>query len=159
MIKGNFLLNVMKRAFPGALVVVINCLTIFCFRNSLNISAEAISTMSIIVAAFTCLMVLYRVCTPFTLLRRLLFGSMFGAYLICIFSSGISSFLEMVSLDVPQILLVLLLVVLTNTLLDFFIKLPATISSSVIEKLRFKKIRIVLVEKDRVQSLKDRTVK
>ena len=52
-------------------------------------------------------------------------------------------------MDVPQILLVLLLVVLTNTLLDFFIKLPATISTTVIEKLRFKKIRIVLVEKDR----------
>ena len=79
---------------------------------------------------------------------------MFTLYLICIFNGAIGRFLELVSLDVPQVLLVLLLVVLTNTLLDFFIKLPATISSSVIEKLRFKKIRIVLVEKDR-----DRTSK
>ena len=74
---------------------------------------------------------------------------MFGLYLLCIFTPAISSFLEIVSLDVPQVLLVLLLVVLTNTLLDFFTKLPATISSSVIEKLRFKKIRIVLVEKEK----------
>ena len=153
MIRGNFLLNVLKNALPGALVVVINCITIFCFRNSLNISADAISTMSIIVAAFTCLMVLMRVCTPFNLLRRLLFGTMFGAYLLCIFSPAISDFLNIVSLDVPQILLVLLLVVLTNTLLDFFTKLPATISSSVIEKLRFKKIRIVLVEKESKKSI------
>ena len=155
MIKGNFLLNVLKNALPGAIVVVINCITIFCFRNSLNISAEAISTMSIIVAAFTCLMVLSRVCTPWNLMRRILFGTMFGIYLLCIFNSSISSFLEMVSLDVPQVLLVLLLVVLTNTLLDFFIKLPATISSSLIEKLRFKKIRIVLVEKDKVKDSKN----
>ena len=61
--------------------------------------------------------------------------------------------LKMVPLEVPQILLVLLLIVLTNTLLDFFIKLPATISTSVIEKLRFKKIRIVLVEKDKDKKL------
>ena len=47
----------------------------------------------------------------------------------------IAKFLEIVPLDVPQVLLVLLLIVLTNTLLDFFIKLPATISTSVIEKL------------------------
>lgn len=149
MIKGNFLVNVLKNALPGALVVVISCVTIFCFKDSLNISAEAISTMSIVVAAFTCLMVLYRVCTPFNTLRKILFGTMFTAYLLCIFTSSISSFLELVPLDVPQILLVLLLVVLTNTLLDFFIKLPATLSTSIIEKLRFKKIRIVLVEKER----------
>ena len=149
MIKGNFLVNVLKNALPGALVVVISCVTIFCFRNSLNISAEAISTMSIVVAAFTCLMVLYRVCTPFNTLRKILFGSMFTMYLLCIFTGALRSFLELVPLDVPQVLLVLLLVVLTNTLLDFFIKLPATISTSVIEKLRFKKIRIVLVEKER----------
>ena len=149
MIKGNFLWNVLKKALPGALVVVIDCITIFCFRNSLSISTEAISTMSIIVAAFTCLMVLYRTCTPFNLFRRVLFGSMFMAYLCCIFITPVANALNLVSLDVPQILLVLLLIVLTDSLLNFFIKLPATISSSVIEKLRFKQIRIVLVEKEK----------
>lgn len=147
-IKGNFLLNVLKKAFPGAAVVAIYCITIFCFRDSLNISTEAISTMSIIVAAFTCLMVLYRLCTPLNLYRRLLFGTMFVAYLICIFVSPIKEYLNIVSLDVPQVLLVLLLVVLANTLLDFATKLPAKIYSSVIEKLRFKRLRIVLVEKE-----------
>lgn len=148
-IKGNFLLNVLKKALPGALVVVIDCIAIFCFRNSLNISTESLSTMSIIVAAFTCLMVLYRTCSPFNLFRRILFGSMFVAYLCCIFVTPIANGLNIVPLDVPQMLLVSLLVVLTNSLLDFFTKLPATISSSVIEKLRFKRLRIVLVEKDK----------
>ena len=137
-IKGNFLLNVLKKAFPGALIVAIECITIFCFRNSLNISTEAISTMSIIVAAFTCLMVLNRICKPYNLYRRMLFTGMFGAYLLCILWKPAANALNIVSLDVPQILLVLLLVVLTNYLLDTLIKLPATISSSVIEKLRFK---------------------
>lgn len=148
MIKGNFLLNVLKRAFPGALVVVINCITIFCFRNSLNISTQAISTMSIVVSAYTCLMVLYRLCNPFNWYRRALFGTMFTLYLICILWSPIATYLNIVPLDVPQILLVLLLVVLTNTLLDYFTKIPAAIYTSVIEKLRFKRLRIVLVEKE-----------
>ncbi len=150
MIKGNFLLNVLKTALPGALVVVIYCVTIFSFRNSLNITSDAVSTMSIIVAAYTCLMVLYRVCIPFNLLRRILFGAMFTIYLLCIFNGTINDFLELVPLDVPQVLLVLLLIVLTNTLLDFFTEFPAKVSSSIIEKLKFKKIRIVLVEKDKV---------
>ena len=148
-IKGNFLLNVLKKAFPGAAVVTIYCITIFCFRNSLNISTEAISTMSIIVAAFTCLMVLYRLCNPFNLYRRLLFSAMFIAYLLCIFTNSLSAALNIVPLEVPQILLVLLLVVLANTLLDMFTNVPARIYSSVIEKLRFKRVRIILVEKEK----------
>lgn len=94
-------------------------------------------------------MVLYRVCNPFNVYRRILFGTMFVGYLFCIFFGG--SFFELVRLDVPQVLLVLLLIVLTNTLLDFFIKIPAKISSEIIEKLRFKRVRIVLVEKDKVK--------
>lgn len=148
MIKGNFLLNVLKRAFPGAIVVVINCITIFCFRDSLNISTQAISTMSIVVSAYTCLMVLYRLCNPFNWYRRTLFGTMFALYLVCILWSPVATYLNIVPLDVPQILLVLLLIVLTNTLLDYFTKVPAAIYTSVIEKLRFKRLRIVLVEKE-----------
>ena len=149
MIKGNFLLNVLKKAFPGAVVVTIYCIAIFCFRNSLSISTEAISTMSIIVAAFTCLMVLYRICNPFNWYRRLLFGTMFIAYLLCIFTPFMTNMLHIVSLDVPQVLLVLLLVVLTNSLLEFFTTFPGKIYSSIVEKLRFKRVRIILVEKEK----------
>ena len=148
-IRGNFLLNVLKRAFPGAFVVAMYCITIFCFRDSLNISTEAISTMSIIVAAYTCLMVLCRICNPFNLYRRLLFGAMFGIYLFCIFAPIGRDFFNIVYLDVPQVLLVLLLVVLTNNLLEIITQIPAKIYSAVIEKLRFKRLKIILVEKEK----------
>ena len=148
-IKGNFLLNVLKKALPGALVVVIGILTIYSFEVSLSLGNK-ISTMSTIVAAFACLMVLYRVCQPFTVPRRILFGSMFVLYLMCIFFEPLSNgMFEFSPLDVPQILLVLLLIVLTNSALDFFTTLPANISNSIIEKLRFKRVRIVLEERDR----------
>ena len=148
-IKGNFLANVLKRALPGALVVVISILAIYSFETSLSLGNK-ISTMSTIVAAFACLMVLYRECKPFTIARRILFGTMFIAYILCIFWDPLSKgMFEFATLDVPQILLVLLLIVLTNSALDFFITLPANISNTIIEKLRFKRVRIVLEERDR----------
>ena len=149
MIKGNFLLNVLKKALPGAIVVTIFCIVISSFRESLNVSSDALSTMSIIVAAYTCLMILYRTCNPLNTYRRLLFATMFTAYLACIFISPINDYLNIVALDIPQILLVLLLIVVADRFLDFFTTLPARISSSVIDKLRFKRFKIVLVEKER----------
>ena len=151
-IKGNFLLNVLKKALPGGLVVVIAIITIYGFETSLNLTNK-ISTMSTIVAAFVCLMVLNRVCKPFTVPRRILFGSMFFLYLLCIFWEPLKTgMFEFATLDVPQILLVLLLVVLTNSVLDFFTTLPANISNTINEKIRFKRVRIVLEERDRSQS-------
>ena len=154
LIKGNFLLNVLKKALPGALVVTAAVFTIYSFSVSLNLS-DKVSTMSTIVAAFVCLMVLYRVCQPFTTARRILFGSMFAIYLACIFIKPLSvGMFEFKTLDVPQLLLVALLIVLTNSVLDFLTKLPANISNIILEKLRFKRIRIVLEERDRTQQKK-----
>ena len=63
----------------------------------------------------------------------------------CIFVRPLSSnVFEFTALDVPQILLVALLIVLTNSILDFLTTLPANISNVILEKLRFKRIRIVL---------------
>lgn len=149
LIKGNFLLNVLKKALPGALVVATAILTIYSFSASLNLS-EKISTMSTIVAAYVCLMVLYRVCQPFTNARRVLFFGMFAVYLACIFVKPLSvGMFEFKTLDVPQLLLVALLIVLTNPVLNFLTTLPANLSSVIIEKLRFKRIRIVLEERDK----------
>ena len=57
-IKGKFILNVLKNALPGAVVVIINFLVIFFLQGSLNIGSSVLSTMTLIVTAFTCFMVL-----------------------------------------------------------------------------------------------------
>lgn len=148
-IRGNFLGNVLKKALPGALVVVIGIITIYGFETSLSLE-DKISTMATTVASFACLMVLYRECKPFTIPRRILFGAMFILYLVCLFVEPFkTSMFEFAPLDVPQVLLVLLLIVLTNSVLDFFTTLPTNISNMIVEKLRFKRVRIVLEERDR----------
>ena len=154
LIKGNFLLNVLKKALPGGLVVTVAILTIYSFSTSLDLS-DKVSTMSTIVAAYVCLMVLYRVCQPFTAARRMLFGAMFTIYLACLFVKPLSSgMFEFTPLDVPQLLLVILLIVLTNSVLDFLTKLPANISNIILEKLRFKRVRIILEDREREQERK-----
>ncbi len=154
-IKGSFFMNVMKNALPGALVIIFNFVMLFLLQDSLGIGTKTLSTMSLVVTTFAFLVVLKRICTPFNLLRRLLFGAMTLGFLSCITFTPIRGFLELVSLDVPQLLLVALLVVLTNTLIDFLIKLPSMLSSFIREKLRFKKIKIVLVEKDKTSKGKN----
>ena len=80
---------------------------------------------------------------------------MFILYLVCLFVEPFKTgMFEFAPLDVPQVLLVLLLIVLTNSVLDFLTKLPANISNIILEKLRFKRIRIVLEERDRTQQKK-----
>ena len=154
LIKGNFLLNVLKKALPGGLVVTAAILTIYSFSTSLDLS-DKVSTMSTIVAAYVCLMVLYRVCQPFTTARRMLFGAMFTIYLACLFVKPLSvGMFEFTPLDVPQLLLVILLIVLTNSVLDFLTKLPANISNIILEKLRFKRVRIILEDRERSQERK-----
>ena len=80
-VKGKFILNILKNALPGALVVVINFLVIFFLQSSLNIDAKTLSTMALIVTTFTTLMVLHRVCTPFNNLRRVLYFFMFSGFI------------------------------------------------------------------------------
>lgn len=76
LVKGKFLWNVLKAALPGALVVMINSLIIFAFAGSLNMSQDAISTLIVISATATSLMVLFRISTPFNMLRKILFATM-----------------------------------------------------------------------------------
>lgn len=148
-IKGRFMLNVLKTAFPGALVVIINFLALFFLQDSLNINAGILSTMSLIVTAFVVFMVLNRVCKPYNNLRRILFATMFISFALVITLPTSRDFLELSSLDIPQILLVSLLVVLTNPILDFLTKLPSNLAAFIREKMHFKRIKIILVEKER----------
>ena len=75
-IKGSFFMNVMKNALPGALVIIFNFVMLFLLQDSLGIGTKTLSTMSLVVTTFAFLVVLKRICTPFNLLRRLLFGAM-----------------------------------------------------------------------------------
>lgn len=75
-VEGNFLINVLTRAFPGALTVILSILYVNILRFLFTFSDEATSTMCVILTGISGLIVLHRVCTPFTKKRMLIFLSM-----------------------------------------------------------------------------------
>ena len=83
-VKGNFILNVLKSAVPGAFTVVITTVIIYLLKAPLDMNNIQASTLIVICATFTCMMVLKNVCRPFTTFKKVLFGVMFSIFIICI---------------------------------------------------------------------------
>lgn len=115
-VEGNFLLNVIKKALPGALVVMINSLIVFGLANVLGMNQLQTSTIIVISATFTSLLVLLRLSLPFNRVRGTLYVLMIIAFVASI--TFLPSFFNYAPfftqeyypvdpLTVPQILLLL----------------------------------------------------
>lgn len=83
-VKGNFLINVFTRAFPGALMVIVCIIYVNVLHYVFLLSDEVISTMCVILTGFSGLTVLQRVCTPFTKKRLFIFVTMVAMFIIAI---------------------------------------------------------------------------
>lgn len=83
-VKGKFLLNIIKAALPGALVVMINTLIIYALVGPLNMTPLEITTLIVIMATVTCLTVLFRVSQPFNKLRVRLFILMVFLFILSV---------------------------------------------------------------------------
>lgn len=73
-VSGKFFVNVIKNALPGALAIALTTAIVF-FVERLGVALNAAEMQTIIVlnATFTCFTVLFKVCRPFNVLRRILF--------------------------------------------------------------------------------------
>ncbi len=71
-IEGNFLKNILMKAIPGGVTIVMNILLAVFFGWKLGLSNEMISTVSVLVTGFTGLLLILRLCLPFTLIRKAL---------------------------------------------------------------------------------------
>jgi cation-transporting ATPase E len=114
LVEGNFLANVIKKALPGALVVMINSLIVFAFTDTLNMNNLQISTVIVLTATVTSLLVLLRLLVPFNRPRMTLYVLMVGGFLASIiFLPNFFSFAPFVEVEfypedpltIPQILL------------------------------------------------------
>lgn len=138
-VTGKFLSNVLKKAFPGALTVGLQTLIIMYLAPILGMDSQAQSTLIVIAATFTCMMVLYRVLQPFNNFRKLLFIIMFSTFVIAVLM--LPEFFEFKALVpyyvssgnvIPELsnsekLLLLVLVQSSSSLINVFIKLPGMI--------------------------------
>ena len=71
-VKGNFLRNVLSRALPTSLTVVLNIMLVLLFKLFFSFNNEVYSTMCVILTAVTGFTLLIKLCWPFNALRSAL---------------------------------------------------------------------------------------
>lgn len=127
-VKGKFILNVLKAAFPGALTILLFNVAIWFIAFSGNpiisgLEGEVYTTIVLIIAIFVCLAVLYRMCKPFNVLRTFIFA--FSA-IVCVVFIGLSNQVELFNnflkivwpLDIEQLLFLIICLLLINPILN-----------------------------------------
>lgn len=109
-ISGNFLLNILKNALPGALCVTVNVIIVYNIVEYLGYSSSVFSTMCAILTGVCGLLILRQQCLPFNKERLFLIVSMTIAFVIGIlFLGGLFSF---VALSRELILITMVLAIL-----------------------------------------------
>ena len=83
-VEGNFLINVLGRALPGALCVVFSIIYVNVLSIFFPVSKEIMSTMCVLLTGASSIVVLYRVSTPFTKKRFTLFVTMTTLFVLAI---------------------------------------------------------------------------
>ncbi len=84
-VQGKFLYNVIKKALPGAITILIISMIVFGLSDSLSLDSTSLSTIIVIAATHTCLMVLFKACKPFNTVRKFLCGGCYTVFLFAIF--------------------------------------------------------------------------
>lgn len=85
LIKGNFLLKIVGRALPTSLTVVFNIVLVTCFVQLFGLSYELQTNLCVFLTTITGFIYLYKICQPFTWVRRLLLSTMIIGFIYCLF--------------------------------------------------------------------------
>lgn len=117
-VEGNFLLNVLGRAFPGALCVVLSILYVNTCASFFAFTPDSISTMCVLLTGTSSIVVLYRICTPFTRNRFLIFTTVTSLFILCVVF--LPSIFSLVALNIFQFLLTLGGMAAIPFVMDFF---------------------------------------
>ena len=120
-IRGKFIVNVVQKSLPAALTMVLNILLLTAIHSYLGFSQEQFSTMAVILTGVTSLMMLYKVCTPFNLLRGALSLTMTLAFILAIVF--FSWFFSLTPLNLPMILTLMMLFLFAVCAMSLFLHL------------------------------------
>lgn len=104
-VSGKFLTNVIKNALPGALsIAVTTAVVFFVDKIGINLSQNAQQTIIVLNATFTCFTVLFKVCRPFNVLRRVLFFCMLAlAVSMVLFLPNVFEIAQILPFELPYI--------------------------------------------------------
>lgn len=113
-IKGKFLMNVLRMAIPGGLIVLTNVLAAEIYGAVFHISSSQTSAMAFFGLAIASLVELIKVCRPFNTIRIIMCGLIIGIFLTAVTLFG--SFFEIGSLSISGWLYLLISLAVTPAL-------------------------------------------
>ena len=113
-IRGKFSHNVMRNSLPGALTLTINIVALSLVSTFLSFSDPEISTLAVLLTGYTELLVLFKVCFPFTKAHTVLLVSMCTVFTLALLLFPRT--FEMTAVTLPM-MLVLVSAVLAATFL------------------------------------------
>ena len=120
-INKNFLPRVLKKALPTSLTVASSMIVILIFKKLLHLTQLEFSTISLLVIAFIGFVNLYRVCHPFTKMRKYLFIILSIVFIIQVIF--LKNFYNLDSLRIKIILITLFESIVMLFIYKFFDKL------------------------------------
>ena len=103
-VKGNYLINVISKSIPAALTIVINVVTVILLTLIFHLTEREISTLSVILVAFTGFILLFKLCLPFNLKRIILYVFLIMIFLFSVI--GLNEFFELVILSFPKFIFI-----------------------------------------------------
>ena len=109
-IKGNFIINVLRRSLPPAIAIIIGVLIITLCSSIFNFSTEECSSLTALITTFICFTLLFKVCKPFNLLHKVLFISMVTLYIVLFIV--LKSFFDFASLSLLMIIILILCIII-----------------------------------------------
>ena len=80
-VKGKFLLNILSKALPGGLTIVVNLILILFCSLFFELAHEEISTLCVFLTGFTGFLVLWRICIPFNKGRFVMYVLLITAFI------------------------------------------------------------------------------
>lgn len=83
-IEGNFLRNILMKAVPGGVTIVMNIVLTVFIGWKLDFPVEMISTICVLLTGFAGLLLILRLCMPFTLIRKILLGFLCALFAGCV---------------------------------------------------------------------------
>ena len=102
-VKGNFMLNVIKKSIPPALTVVFNVVLITLFKKEFDIDPNLASTLIVIMTATTGFIFLFKLCKPFNVLRASMITILIGIFVYALLF--LYDFFDLTSITFSTVLL------------------------------------------------------
>ena len=81
-VQGNFIKNILKKAFPTSITIIFNIILISILTSIKNYSNMTMSTLAVILTSFTSFVLLFKICRPLNKFRIIIITSMVSLFLI-----------------------------------------------------------------------------